>query len=201
MLGDDIKNEKDLEKALARLDEIWSARPGDADWEERRSLVDRIEAYEDQNIKISPPNPVDAILFRMEQEGLRNKDLVPFIGSAPKVSEVLTGKRNLSKEMIRRLHEGLGIPLNSLLGVADNVPDGFVQVDWVLPSEVVWSATHSAKESGMTDEDWVARTLTMTITATRDENNSTTMTMTMTDKQPETQETIASIVAFPKKVA
>jgi len=168
MPENEIKNKEDLERALARLEEIWPARPGDDDWEERSNLVERIAAYEDRHVQIMPPDPVDAILFRMEQGGLRPKDLVPFIGSAPRVSEVLSGKRGLSKEMIRRLHEGLGIPLKSLLGVADDVPDGFVQVDWVLPVDVVQNVTAASMESGISEEEWVARALMVTASAKGD---------------------------------
>ena len=87
-------------------------------FEERAGLVARINEYEEQRCEIRPPDPVTAILFRMEQAGLQQKHLVEHIGSPSKVSEVLAGKRSLSKEMIRRLHQGLGIPLASLLGVA-----------------------------------------------------------------------------------
>ncbi len=122
MSGYKIRNDKELETALERLDELWSVREGDDLWTERQALVDSIEAYEDENAKISPPDPVDAIKFRMEQQGLRPKDLIPYIGSAPKVSELLAGKRGLSKKMIINLHEGLGIPLESLLGVESASP-------------------------------------------------------------------------------
>jgi antitoxin component HigA of HigAB toxin-antitoxin module len=166
MATDEIRTGEDLELALARLDEVWNARPGDADWEERRALVDRIAEYEDRHVHIPPPDPVDAIVFRMEQDGLRAKDLIPFIGSAPKVSEVLARKRALSKEMIRRLHEGLGIPLASLLGVAHEIPEGFVQVDWVLPEGVVWNVTHAAAQAGVSENEWVARGLMVIACAT-----------------------------------
>ncbi len=163
---DEINTTESLEKALARLDEIWSAKPGDGDWEERRALVEQIAEYEDQRVQIPPPDPVDAILFRMEQGGLRSKDLVSFIGSAPKVSEVLARKRGLSKEMIRRLHQGLGIPLASLLGVGTDVPEGFVRVDWVLPVDVVGNVTKGARMSGVSEESWVTRGLTAIASST-----------------------------------
>jgi HTH-type transcriptional regulator/antitoxin HigA len=144
-----IKSRKDLEKALARLDEIWAAKPGDADWDERRTLVERITVYEDANIHIPPPDPVDAISFRMDQGGLKPKDLVPFIGTAAKVSEVLNRKRGLSKGMICRLHEGLGIPLASLLGVERDVPEGFETVECHLPTDVFARLAASAAASGV----------------------------------------------------
>ena len=159
MLEYKIKNGDDLDKAIARLDEIWLAKPGDSDWEERSALVEGITAYEDENVHIPPPDPIDAILFRMEQGGLRAKDLVPFIGSASKVSEVLNRTRGLSKVMICRLHEGLGIPLASLLGIAPEVPDDSVQVDWVLPSDVVSNVTTSAEAAGISVWEWVTQSL------------------------------------------
>jgi HTH-type transcriptional regulator / antitoxin HigA len=164
----EINSGEDLEKALARLDEIWSVKPGDADWEERRALVERITAYEDATVHIPPPDPVEAILFRMEQGGLKAKDLVPFIGSASKVSEVLSRKRGLSKEMICRLHEGLGIPLASLLGVEPEIPEGFVQVDLVLPTDVVANVTAAAGAAGISISDMVARLLKVEVVAAKD---------------------------------
>jgi HTH-type transcriptional regulator / antitoxin HigA len=158
-----IKNDADLKKAFNRLDEIWTSKPGEENWEERCVLLDQIEQYENLTVDISPPNPVDAILFRMEQSNLRNKDLVPYIGSAPKVSEILAGKRSLSKEMIRRLHEGLGIPLASLLGVNEDVPEGFVQVEWIFPVDIVESIANTAKNLGITENKYVERILSITV--------------------------------------
>jgi len=80
------------------------------------SLV--VADYEAQHCSVMPPGPIEAIKFRMEQQGLKPVDLVPFIGSRSKVSEVLSGKRELSLAMRQRLHEGLGIPARSLLGTA-----------------------------------------------------------------------------------
>lgn len=64
-----IKNDEDLQKAIARLDKIWSVRAGDHDWEERCELVERIASYEDEHVHIEPPDPIEAAKFRMEQEG------------------------------------------------------------------------------------------------------------------------------------
>lgn len=165
----EIKNDEDLQKAIARLDEIWSAKPGDSDWEERYELVERVAVYEDEHVLIPPPDPIDAIRFRMEQSGMRDKDLVGFIGSPSKVSEVLSGKRALSKEMIRRLHEGLGIPLRSLLGVSDNAPDGFVSVEWMLPIKVVQAVTNAARKAQITEEQWITQNLNKVIANTKNE--------------------------------
>ncbi len=112
-----IKNPEQLEAALARLDALWAEREGDEGWAEREALVEAIAEYEDREAEPEPPAPIDAIKFRMEQLGLRQKDLVQYIGSKSKVSEVLNGKRQLSKGMIAKLHEGLGIPLASLHGI------------------------------------------------------------------------------------
>jgi HTH-type transcriptional regulator / antitoxin HigA len=113
-----INDKADLDAALARFDELWSERQGDPGWEERNWLSDLISKYEDRNHEIPPPDPIEAIRFRMEQAGLHQKDLIPYIGAASRVSEVLHGKRKLTPDMIRGLHEGLSIPLASLLGVA-----------------------------------------------------------------------------------
>jgi transcriptional regulator with XRE-family HTH domain len=78
--------------------------------------VHLIQAYEDQHYPIAKPDPVEAIRFRMDQQDLKPADLVPFLGSKSKVSEVLNGKRSLSMTMVRKLHQGLGIPAESLLG-------------------------------------------------------------------------------------
>ena len=74
-----------------------------------------IEAYESKHYPISPPDPVEAIKFRMEQQGLSPADLQPYIGASGRVSEVLSRKRPLSLRMVKRLHEGLKIPYESLL--------------------------------------------------------------------------------------
>jgi HTH-type transcriptional regulator/antitoxin HigA len=159
MHWDEIKNDEELETAGARLDQIWSAKRGDPDWEERSKLVELISAYEDEHVHIPPPDPIEAIKFRMEHGGLCNKDIVPYIGSPSKVSEVLSGKRSLSKEMIRKLHQGLEIPLKSLLGIADDIPEGFVRVEWTLPSDVVHAVTVAAQSFQLTEEQWVAEHL------------------------------------------
>lgn len=110
-----IKTEKDYQAALARLDEIFEAEPGTADGDEAELLTALIEMYEEQKYPIDLPDPVSAIKFRMEQEGLKAKDLVPYFGSASKVSEVLSGVRTLSLTMIRNLVNGLSIPAEVLL--------------------------------------------------------------------------------------
>ena len=78
-------------------------------------LVTLIEAYENKHYPVSPPDPIEAIKFRMDQQGLKARDLEVFIGGSGRVSEVLNRKRPLSLRMIKRLHNGLKIPYESLL--------------------------------------------------------------------------------------
>ncbi|CAG0962300.1 ImmA/IrrE family metallo-endopeptidase [Geobacter sp.] len=124
-----IKNETDYEAALARIDELMDADPGTPEGDELELLVTLVELYEKMAHPIDLPDPVEAIKFRMEQIGLKQKDLVPFIGSRSKVSEVLSGQRPLSISMIRKLHEGLGIPAAVLLrepgAQIARAPEGF----------------------------------------------------------------------------
>lgn len=112
-----IKTPEDHEAAMVRLVELMDADPkkGSSEDDELELLAMLIENYEKQEFPIDLPSPVDAILFRMDQQGLKNKDLIPFIGSASKVSEVLNGNRQLSLNMIRKLGRGLGIPIDVLI--------------------------------------------------------------------------------------
>lgn len=114
-----IKTEADHAAALARLEEIFEAELGTPEGDEAELLTALVELYEEKNFPIDPPEPLEAIRFRMEQQGLKRKDLVPFIGSESKVSEILSGSRGLSLNMIRNLSEGLAIPAGVLLGKAD----------------------------------------------------------------------------------
>jgi len=116
-----IRNDADHRRALERIERLMAAttraRAGSPEADELEVLATLVSAYEDEHHAIDAPDPAEAIRFRMDQAGLRQKDLVPFIGTASRVSEVLKGKRPLTVDMIRRLHEGLGIPLRSLLGI------------------------------------------------------------------------------------
>jgi HTH-type transcriptional regulator/antitoxin HigA len=111
-----IKDEDSYERALMRVRELMHAKPDTPAGDELDMLATLLEAYEDRHFPIEPPDPVDAILFRAEQMGLDRKDLEPYLGSRHRVSEILNRKRNLSITMIRRLHAGLSIPLESLVG-------------------------------------------------------------------------------------
>ncbi len=105
-----IKNAKEHEAALARIEKLMDARRGTPEADELELLATLVEMYEDEAYPIDEPDPVEAIRFRMEQQGLRPRDLVPYIGSRSKVSEILSGHRTLSLRMIRGLSAGLGIP-------------------------------------------------------------------------------------------
>src|SRR6266853_2759143 len=108
-----IKTEAEYQATLARIEKIFDARPGTAKGDELELLLLLVETYEDKAYPIDPPDPIAALRFRMEQEGLKPKDLVPYIGSKSKVSEVLSGRRPLRLTMIRNLTDGLGIPPKS----------------------------------------------------------------------------------------
>ncbi len=112
-----IKNSKDHAAMLKRLEELMIAdpRPGSKEEEELELLAFLIADYENRTVKIPAATPAEAIRFRMEQSGLTQQDLVPYIGSKSRVSEVLSGKRGLTLDMVRKLHDGLGIPLKSLV--------------------------------------------------------------------------------------
>lgn len=111
-----IKTEEEYERALARIDELFDSEPGSADGDELELLVTLVEIYENEHFPIEAPDPVSAIKFRMEQEGLTNADMIAYLGSRSKVSEVFSGKRQLSITMIRKLVEGLHIPAEVLIG-------------------------------------------------------------------------------------
>lgn len=126
-----IKTEREYEAALARVEALWEAAPGTREGDEAELWTLLIENYEKETYPIEAPDPVAAIQFRMDQAGLRAKDLVPYFGSAGKVSDVLNGRRSLSLSMIRSLHRGLGIPYEILMGggrteLAEEMPG----VDW-----------------------------------------------------------------------
>ena len=111
-----IKTNEDYEMALSRLGELMDARRGTPQGDELDILATLVDAYESQMFPIKAPDPVAAILFRMEQMGYYRRDLEPFIGTRARVSEVLNRRRNLSIRQIKRLHAGLNISLESLIG-------------------------------------------------------------------------------------
>ena len=110
-----IRSEEDYEAACARIRELMGAQLNTPEGDELDVLADLVEHYEDKHYPIGMPTAVDAIEFRMEQAGLTRRDLIPLIGSRQKVSEILTGKRDVTISMARALHKHLGIPADVLL--------------------------------------------------------------------------------------
>ena len=111
-----IKNETEYEQALKRIEELFDAEAETPEADELELLVALVELYEKDLFPISAPDPVAAIKFRMEQEGLTNDDMIQYLGSKSRISEVFSHKRNLSLSMIRKLVSGLHIPAEVLIG-------------------------------------------------------------------------------------
>lgn len=112
-----IRTKEDFNKALKRIDEIIDAKQGTPEYDELDIISTLVKAYEDIHFPIDPPDPIDAIKFRMEQQGLKKTDIAPLLGGRNRVSEVLSRKRGLSLRMIRNLHNHLGISLETLVRV------------------------------------------------------------------------------------
>lgn len=110
-----IKNEKDYNQALERLETIFDAMPGTPESDELEVLGILIDQYENEHFPIGLPDPIEAIKFRMEQMGYNQNDLAKIIGLKSRASEILNRKRKLSLEMIRQLHERLNIPTDVLI--------------------------------------------------------------------------------------
>lgn len=110
-----IKNEKDYNEALERLEVIFDAKLGTPESDELEVLGILIEKYEDIHFPIGLPDPIEAIKFRMEQMGYNQSDLAKIVGLKSRASEILNRKRKLSLEMIRQLHERLNIPTDVLI--------------------------------------------------------------------------------------
>ena len=127
-----IKNEAQYREYLEQVDRLLDIDPppNTEKGEKLNLLALLVDAYEKERISIPLPNPIDAVMFRMEEQGLQQKDLIPYLGSKARVSEVLSGKRNLSLKMVKALSEGLGIPAKVLLAEPDPSPD--TEQDWDL---------------------------------------------------------------------
>src|SRR5438132_13586479 len=110
-----IRTKKDYEAALAEVERLWGAKSGTPDGDRLDVLATLIDAYEVVHYPMDPPDPIEAIKFRMEQQGLTRKDLEGILGTRTRVAEVLNRRRGLSINMIRRLHEKLGISAEVLL--------------------------------------------------------------------------------------
>jgi len=110
-----VKTERDYHKTLKEIDGLWDAKPNSPRGDRLDVLVTLVEAYEQKHFKIEPPDPVEAIKFRMEQLELKPSDLTKILGGRSRVSEVLNKKRRLTVGMMRSLHKHLAIPAESLL--------------------------------------------------------------------------------------
>lgn len=110
-----IRTEADYDAALAEVERLWGAKSGTPDGDRLDVLATLIEVYEEKHHPMDPPDPIEAIRFRMEQQGLTRKDLEPMIGPRNRVADVLNRKRGLSIEMIRQLHDHLGISAEVLI--------------------------------------------------------------------------------------
>ena len=111
-----IHNDRDHAHALRQIEQLWGARRGSPEAKKLEILVTLVDAYEASQHRIDPPDPIEAIRFRMEQEGLTRTDLEKLIGSRARVSEVLNRRRPLTLAMIRRLRDALGISADVLVG-------------------------------------------------------------------------------------
>jgi len=110
-----VKNDRELNRALKRIDELWGAKPNTPKGDELDILMLIVEKYEDEHYAIPASDPVEAIKFLMDQNSMSRKDLEPYIGTSGRVSEVLSRKRSLTLAMIKKLHEGLNIPYECLI--------------------------------------------------------------------------------------
>jgi HTH-type transcriptional regulator/antitoxin HigA len=110
-----IRTKADYRTVLAEVERLWGAKRGTPKGDRLDVLATLIDAYETQHYPMDPPDPIDAIQFRMEQQGLTRKDLEPIIGTRARVAEAMARKRSLSIDMIRRLHEQLGISAEVLI--------------------------------------------------------------------------------------
>ncbi|NQU26607.1 MAG: ImmA/IrrE family metallo-endopeptidase, partial [Candidatus Nealsonbacteria bacterium] len=127
-----IKTESDYDVALAAIEALIDRDPdrGTPEADELEVLSLLVEKYESKSFPSSLPDPIEAIKFRMEQQKLTQRDLIPFVGSRSKVSEVLSGKRSLTLSMIRSLHRNLGIPASALLQERDPSVLEESGIDW-----------------------------------------------------------------------
>ena len=114
-----IKTKRDYRRTLKEIEGLMNAQRGTPDGDRLDVLVALVEAWEAKHYPIDLPDPVEAIKYHMEQQGLKPRDLVPYLGSRNRVYEVLNRKRPLTLKMVWRLHSGLGIPAESLIKVSE----------------------------------------------------------------------------------
>jgi HTH-type transcriptional regulator / antitoxin HigA len=112
-----IKTKRDYRRALKEIESVMDAKRGTPEGDRLDVLVTLLEAWEAKHYPLDLPDPVEAIKYHMELKGLAPRDLVPYIGSRNRVYEVLSRKRPLTLRMVWRLHEGLGIPAESLIKI------------------------------------------------------------------------------------
>ena len=110
-----IRTEADYEAAMGEVETLWGSKSGTPEGDRLDVLATLIDAYESVQYPMDPPDPVEAIKFRMEQQGLTRRDLESIIGTRTRIAEVLNRKRSLSIGMIRRLNEKLGISADILI--------------------------------------------------------------------------------------
>ncbi len=118
-----IRTEADHQAAMAEVERLWGAADGTPDGDRLDILATLIDAWGAEHIPMSPPDPVEAIKFRMEQQGLTRKDLESIIGTRTRMAEVLNRRGGLSIGMIRRLHDRLGISADVLIGAGETIRD------------------------------------------------------------------------------
>jgi len=110
-----IRNEEEHETALAEIYALWHVEPGTPEADHLDVLMLLVEDYEKQQYPIDPPDPIDMILFMMDANGLKQKDMLPYFGTRARSSEILNRRRPLTLEMIRKLADGLKIPVDLLV--------------------------------------------------------------------------------------
>lgn len=110
-----IKTKKDYEAALKKIEMLFDSKPNTTNGDLLEVLVTLVEAYEKKNFNILPPDPIEAIKFRMEQLGLKQSDIAKVVGGKNRASEILNRKRELTVKMMRDLHIKFNIPAESLL--------------------------------------------------------------------------------------
>jgi HTH-type transcriptional regulator/antitoxin HigA len=110
-----IKNEEDYSEAIQRIEILWGSKKDTPEGDELDLLVTLVESYEMKHFPIAPPDPIDAIKFRMEQMEMTKTDMAKYLGSQSRVTEILNGKRKLTLKMVKSLYKGLKIPAETLL--------------------------------------------------------------------------------------
>jgi HTH-type transcriptional regulator/antitoxin HigA len=110
-----VKNEDDYNEAIQRIKALWGSKKDTSEGDELDLLVTLVETYEMNHFPIAPPDPIDAIKFRMEQMEMTKTDMAKYLGSQSRVTEILNGKRKLTLKMVKSLYKGLKIPADTLL--------------------------------------------------------------------------------------